>query len=369
MPQTLPKLLQPYHMRDLALANRVAMSPMTRARAGKSRIPNDLMTEYYCQRASAGLIITEGVHISQEAIGWVDSAGIWTDEQTTAWAKLVDSVHAAGGKIFLQLWHCGRASHSSFFADHRQPVAPSAIAITNDMAHTPDGKQPYEVPRALEAGEIARVVEDYKKAAQNCKKAGFDGVEIHAANGYLLDTFLQSKTNHRTDEYGGSLANRYRILGEVVAAVSEAYPSNRVGVKIGPNGNYNDMGSPDYRETFLYVAEQLDKCDLAYLQVVDGITFGFHDLGAPLELAEVRKVYGGVLMGNCGYTYETAVAAIDSGNADMISFGRPYITNPDLVERFEHGWPLAEQAPMSLLYSTGAKGYTDFPKHAQEVSR
>ena len=217
-------------------------------------------------------------------------------------------------------------------------------------------------PRALETDEIPRVVEDYRRAAERAKTAGFDGVEIHGANGYLIDEFLQSKTNHRTDEYGGSIENRYRFLKEVVEAVTSVWPAHRVGVHLSPNGAYNDMGSPDYREQFTYVASQLDHFGLAYLHVVDGLAFGFHGLGEPMTLAEFRKVFHGPLIGNCGYTKETAERAIAEGYADLISFGRPFISNPDLVERFSNGWALAEPAPMSDWSSpTGAKGYTDFP--------
>jgi 2,4-dienoyl-CoA reductase-like NADH-dependent reductase (Old Yellow Enzyme family) len=283
---------------------------------------------------------------------------------TEGWKLTTHAVHKRGGVIFLQLWHMGRASHSSFHAG-KPAVAPSAIKINEGEIHTPTGKQPYEVPRALATDEIPRVVEDYRRAAERAKKAGFDGVELHGANGYLIDEFLQSKTNHRTDAYGGSVENRYRFLKEVVEAVTSVWPAHRVGVHLSPNGSFNDMGSPDFREQFTCVAGQLDQFGLAYLHVVDGLAFGFHNLGEPMTLAEFRKVFHGPLIGNCGYTKETAEKAITSGVADLISFGRPFISNPDLVERFRNGWPLAETAPMSDWYSpTGAKGYTDFPDHA-----
>ena len=208
-------------------------------------------------------------------------------------------------------------------------------------------------------------MEDYRRAAERAKQAGFDGVELHAANGYLIDEFLQSKTNHRTDEYGGSVENRYRFLKEVVEAVTSVWPAHRVGVHLSPNSPFNDMGSPDYREQFTFVAGQLDRFGLAYLHVVDGLAFGFHNLGEPMTLAEFRKVFHGPLIGNCGYTRETAEKAIAAGDADLISFGRPFISNPDLVERFRNDWPLADAAPMSDWSApTGAKGYTDFPVHA-----
>ena len=362
MPST--TLLTPFTLRDLTLANRVVMAPLTRSRAGVERIPNATMAEYYAQRSSAGLIISEATTISPEANGWLESPGIYTAAMTEGWKPVTQAVHARGGKIFLQLWHLGRASHSSFH-DGSLPVAPSAIKINGDGIQTPRGKHPYEVPRDLETSEIPRVVDDYRTAAARAREAGFDGVEIHAANGYLIDAFLQSRTNHRTDRYGGSVENRFRFLGEVVEAVTAEWPAGRVGVRLAPNGVFNDMGSPDYREQFMFVASHLDAFGLAYLHVMDGLAFGFHQLGEPMTLADFRRVYRGPLIGNCGYTPETAAAAIASGAADLIAFGRPYISNPDLVERIRNGWPLAEPADMSAWYSpTGAKGYSDFPPYA-----
>jgi N-ethylmaleimide reductase len=275
---------------------------MTRSRAGRERMPNSLIAEYYAQRASAGLLITEGTVVSKQAIGWLNTPGIYTDEQAEAWKEIVDAVHAKGSTIFLQLWHCGRASHSSFHEEEGLPVAPSAVKINGDYIHAPIGKQPYETPRALETEEVPEIVKDFRRAAERARAAGFDGVELHSANGYLLDEFLQSKTNHRTDRYGGSLENRYRLLDEIVSAISGVWASHRVGVHISPNGIYNDMGSPDFRETFRYVAERLNRREIAYLHVVDGLAFGFHDLGAPMTLREFVEIFRGSLMGNCGYT-------------------------------------------------------------------
>ena len=321
------------------------------------------MAEYYKQRASAGLIITEGTFVSTQAIGWLNAPGIYTDEQAEAWKKIVETVHAEGTPIFLQLWHCGRASHSGFHPRDGLPVAPSAIRLNGDDIHTPLGKKPYETPRALETDEVAKIVEDYRRAAERAKEAGFDGVEVHSANGYLIDEFLQSKTNHRTDRYGGSVENRFRFLDEILAAIVSVLAPERVGVHIAPNGNFNDMGSPDYRENFLYVAKRLNRYGLAYLHVVDGLAFGFHELGAPMTLQEFRQVFDGPLMGNCGYTRETARAAVERNHADLISFGRPFISNPDLAERFAHGRPLNPPADMSVWYSFDAAGYTDFPAY------
>jgi len=362
-------LFQPFRLPDLTLPNRLVLSPMTRGRAGAARLPNQLTAEYYAQRSSAGLLITEGTTISEQANGWNESPGIYTDEMTEAWKHTTNAVHEKGGVIFLQLWHTGRASHSSFHSS-RPAVAPSAIKINEPEIHTPTGKQPHEVPRALETSEIPRIVDDYRQAAQRAKQAGFDGVELHSANGYLIDEFLQSKTNHRTDEYGGGVENRYRFLKEVTEAVTSVWPAHRVGVHLSPNSPFNDMGSPDFREQFTFVASQLDRFGLAYLHIVDGLAFGFHKLGEPMTLADFRKVFHGPLIGNCGYTQETAENVIAKGQADLISFGRPFISNPDLVERFRNGWPLAEPAPMSVWSSpTGAKGYTDFPAYAQAPTR
>ena len=353
-------LLEPYTLGDLKLQNRVVLAPMTRARAGEERLPNALMAEYYAQRASAGLVITEATVVSEQGIGWPNTPGIYTPEQSEAWQQVVDAVHAQGSTIFMQLWHCGRASHSSFHAGEL-PVAPSAIKLEGDMIHTPNGKENYETPRALETAEIPGIVEDYRQAAGLAKSAGFDGIEIHSANGYLLDEFLQSKTNHREDRYGGSLENRVRLLTEVIEATLSVYPARRVGVRFSPNGVFNDMGSPDYRETFLYAAGQLNAFGLGYLHVMDGLAFGFHGLGEPMTLAEFRKVFTGPLIGNCGHTQETAEALLQVGDCDLVAFGRPYISNPDLVARFTHHWPLSDFSDMSHWYSPGREGYADYP--------
>jgi len=353
-------------LHGIDLSNRVVMAPMTRARAGKERVANAMMAEYYTQRASAGLVVTEATTISEQANGWNESPGIYSDEMAEGWKQTVESVHSAGGTIFLQLWHCGRASHSSFH-DGSPALAPSAIKIVGDYIHTPKGKEDYETPRALETEEIPDIVEDYRRAAERAKAAGFDGVEIHSANGYLLDTFLQSKTNHREDAYGGSVEKRFQLLREVVEAVTSVLPPERVGVRFSPNGVFNDMGSPDYREQFTYAAGQLDAFGLAYLHVMDGLAFGFHELGEPMTLADFRAVFSGPLIGNCGYNQEGAEKAVVSGDADMIAIGRPYISNPDLVERYAHDWPLSPDAEVGDWYTpAGAEGYTDFPAYSEE---
>ncbi len=365
MSKTSP-LLKPFLLnKSLPLKNRIVMAPLTRGRAGTDRLPNALMTEYYSQRASAGLIISEATVVSKQAIGWVDSPGIYNDDQMQGWQQVVDAVHDAGGTMFLQLWHCGRASHSSFH-NGELPVAPSPIKLNGEYIQTPKGKEDYEVPHELTLEEIKATVNDYKKAARRAMLAGFDGVEVHAANGYLIDQFLQSKTNQRTDKYGGSIPNRYRFLDEVLQAVMEEVSVDRIGVRLAPNGVFNDMGSTDYHEQFTFVAEQLNNFSLAYIHVMDGLAFGFHELGAAMTLGDFRKVFTGPIMGNCGYTQETAEKAINDKQSDLIAFGRPFISNPDLVDRFTNGWSLAAEAPTEVWYAATEKGYADYPEYSVE---
>jgi N-ethylmaleimide reductase len=324
--------------------------------------------EHYGQRTGAGLIISEATSVSIQGLGWVDSPGIYTAEQSQAWRQVVDAVHAGGSRIFLQMWHCGRASHSSFQGG-QSPVAPSAIKLEGDGLRTPNGKQPYETPRALGTDELPGIVADYVTAARHAKNAGFDGVEVHAANGYLLDQFLQSKTNKRDDAYGGDVRGRFRFVREVIEGVLTVFPAERVGVRLGPNGVFNDMGSPDFRETFLYVARELNAYGLAYLHLLDGLAFGFHELGEPMTLGEFRGVFDGALIGNCGYTRESANAAIQGGAADLIAFGRAYMTNPDLAERFREGAPLAPDSDPESWFAAeaGPRGYTDWPTYSGTV--
>lgn len=348
-------------MGKFELKKRIVLAPMTRGRAGDTRVPNEIMAEYYAQRASAGLLITEATVISPQGIGWIGSPGIYTDEMVDGWKAVTDRV--AGTPIFLQLWHCGRASHSDFHGGDL-PVSASAVKLNGDDIHTPLGKKPYETPRPLTTDEINSVVADYGKAAANAKRAGFSGVEIHAANGYLINQFLDSKTNRRTDEYGGSIENRYRFLAQVLDAVLAEWSPGEIGVRISPNGVFNDMGSADFRETYLYVAKQLDTHGLAYLHIMDGLGFGFHEQGDPMHLSEFRSVYSGRIMGNCGYTKEDAEERLSADSADLAAFGRPFITNPDLPERFLNGWPLVPWDDMSLWYTPGPEGYTDYPPYS-----
>ena len=261
-------LFKPLTNGTLHYKNRVAMAPMTRGRAGKERVPSDLMAEYYHQRSSAGLLITEATVVSKQGIGWIRSPGIYTDEMIEGWRKVTEKVKPTRTPIFLQLWHCGRASHSDFH-NGELPVSASAIKLDGDSIHTPLGKKPYETPREMSLDEIKATVEDYRQAALNAKSAGFTGVEVHGANGYLINQFLDSKTNHRSDQYGGSLENRFRFFKEVLTAVLEVWPAELVGARISPNGVFNDMGSEDFRETYLYVAGEIDKMKLGYLHIID----------------------------------------------------------------------------------------------------
>ena len=357
-------LFDPVSVGDYNLKNRIVMAPMTRGRAGSERIPNDLMAEYYFQRASAGLLITEATVVSKQGIGWIDSPGIYNSAMVKGWQKVTRKLEPTGTPIFLQLWHCGRASHSDFH-NGDLPVSASAVRLEGDKIHTPLGKKEYETPRALTNGEIKTTIDDFKKAAVNAKDAGFSGVEVHAANGYLINQFLDSKTNLRDDEYGGSLVNRYRFLKEVLEAVMDVWSPKQMGVRISPNGVFNDMGSDDFKETFLYVAEELNKLELGYLHIMDGLAFGFHEKGKPLTLSDFRKIYKGVIIGNCGYTKETAEKRVANGDADLAAFGRPYITNPDLPERLKNDWPLNPAEDMSLWYTPGPEGYTDYEPYTK----
>ena len=362
-------LLSPFQLGGLTLPNRVVMAPLTRNRAGELGLPNRLMARYYAQRAGAGLIISEGTHISEQAIGWWQAPGVYTGKMEEDWRVVTDAVHARGGRIYMQLWHTGRASHHLLRRDGTPGVSSSAVKIEGgNQIHTPEGKRDYEVPHALGTHEIPAVVTSYELAARHAKGAGFDGVEIHSANGYLLDQFLQSKVNHRTDPYGGSVENRARLLLEVADIVMGVWGPERVGVRLSPNGIYNDVGSPDFREQFLYAATELGRRGLGYLHVMDGLGFGFHKLGEPMTLKEFRAVFPGALIGNVGYTQETAAQRIASGDADLIAFGRPFITNPDLVERFEKHLPLAPSDDKSHWYSFGPEGYADYPNYDGRVA-
>lgn len=336
------ELLSAIKVGPFQLANRVVMAPLTRGRAGVNRLGNEYIKEYYEMRASAGLIISEAIAISPQGYGWYASAGMYNQEQADSWKPITKAVHDKGGRIFMQLWHMGRQSHSSFQGGN-PIVAPSAIAVPGD-GHVRDSEQnavPYEVPHALETVEVSGVVQDYARSAAFAKDAGFDGVEIHGSNGYLIDTFLQSSTNTRTDRYGGAKENRFRFLQEIVEEVGKVFPYEQIGVRVSPNGVFGGMGSSDNFDAYTYYVSQLNKYGLAYLHIMDGLGFGFHNLDKPVRLLDVKKVFSGPIIGNIDYTKESAEGALRTGAVDLIAFGRLYLSNPDLVERFQNKWPVA----------------------------
>ncbi|MEM9264252.1 MAG: alkene reductase [Cyanobacteria bacterium P01_F01_bin.13] len=357
----LAALFQPLQIGAIAIPNRIIMAPLTRARSGISRIPNDLMLEYYSQRASAGLIITEATQISEQAAGWQQSPGIYTPEQIAGWQKITEAVHQRGGKIVLQLWHTGRASHPDFQPNGDLPVSASAIAPQGEI-HTPLGKKPYVTPRPLTLEEIPRVIEQYATATRNAKEAGFDGVEIHGANGYLIDQFLRDGSNQRTDKYGGSIENRTRFLLEITAAVVNAWSCDRVGVRLSPYGTFNDMKDSNPLATFTYAAKALSQFNLAYLHVLEALPGHFMAAEGVVERAtpHLRRAFEGAILLNGGYDAQTGAAAIQNNETDAIAYGIPFIANPDLVERYKQGAPLNEADP-ATFYTHDGKGYIDYP--------
>jgi N-ethylmaleimide reductase len=356
-------LFTPFTIGDLELPNRLVMAPLTRGRAGAENIPNDIMAEYYRQRATAGLIVSEATHISPQGRGWFGAPGIHNAAQVRGWEKVTEGVHAEGGRMFLQLWHTGRASHPDFH-DGAPAVAPSPIAIRNDEIHTPLGKKPYPTPRALETAEIPGVVQDYARAAALAKEAGFDGVEIHGANGYLIDQFLRDGSNQRSDRYGGSIENRARFLLEVTEAVIGAWRSERVGLRISPTSNFNDQHDSNPEALFTHLAKELNRFGLAYLHVLEALPGHMLAAPGPRVTPSIRKAFSGPLMVNGGYDAELGAKAIERGETDLVAYGVPFLTNPDLVERYRIGAPL--NAPdFGTFYAEGPKGYTDYPALAQ----
>jgi len=338
------------------LPNRIVMAPMTRNRAGEGNVPHALNATYYQQRASAGLIITEASQISPQGVGYPGTPGIHSAEQVAGWKLVSKAVHDAGGHIFLQLWHVGRISHPSLQPDGQLPVAPSAIKPDGE-AVTYEGMQAFVEPRALATNELPGIVADYVNAAKNAMLAGFDGVEIHSANGYLLDQFLRDGSNQRDDDYGGTLENRTRLLREVVTAVCDAVGNNKVAVRISPENSFNDMSDSDAQNTFNYVTEMLNGFKLAYLHVLEGdMMSGVRTL----DYQQIKERFDGPYMANAGYDFERAAEAIKNGHADLVSFGALYISNPDLVERFMSGAELAV-ADQATFYGGDEKGYTDYP--------
>jgi 2,4-dienoyl-CoA reductase-like NADH-dependent reductase (Old Yellow Enzyme family) len=348
----MPSLFDPITIGDVTLKNRIVMAPLTRSRSGEARVPGPIVAQYYAQRASAGLIVTEATSVTPAGVGYADTPGIWSDEQTEAWKAVTKAVHDKGGLIFMQLWHVGRISDPSFLGGEA-PVSASAIAAAGDVSLLRP-KRPYPVPRALELDEIAGVVEAYRKGAENAKKAGFDGVELHGANGYLLDQFLQDKTNKRTDEYGGPIENRARLMLEAVDAAVSVFGPGRVGLHIAPRGDAHDMGDSDLLATFSYVADQAKKRGIAFLFAREHV--------APDSIGpQLKAIFGGAYIANEGFKgVDDAQAVIDAGNADAVSFGKAFISNPDLVERLRDGAPLAPWK-FETFYTPGPEGYVDYP--------
>ncbi|MBF0412813.1 MAG: alkene reductase [Desulfamplus sp.] len=344
-------LFDPVKLGDISLPNRIIMAPLTRCRASEGRVANSLMAEYYVQRATAGLIISEATSVTPMGVGYPNTPGIWSDRQVEGWKLVTDAVHKAGGRILLQLWHVGRIS-DPFYLNGQLPVAPSAIAAKGDVSLLRP-KKSYEVPRALDSSEIPAIVEAYRQGAENAKKAGFDGVEVHGANGYLLDQFLQSTTNKRTDDYGGTIENRARLLLEVADAAISVWGAGRVGMHLAPRGDAHDMGDIDPDATFGYVAKELGRRNIAFI-------FTREHFNEPALTPALKKTFGGILIANEQLTKEIGTKLVQDGIADAIAFGRDFIANPDLVERLRKDAPLNE-LDLTTLYGSGQKGYTDYP--------
>lgn len=359
-------LFEPVELGSLKLRNRFVMAPMTRSRAGRDGILPESAPTYYAQRATAGLIVSEGVCVSPVAVGNPKVPGIWTADQTASWAEVASAVHAAGGTIVAQLWHTGRASHPSLQPGGHAQVAPSAIRI-DGSTFARDGRTPHVTPRALEALEIPMIIAQYRRAAHNAIAAGLDGVEIHAANGYLIDQFLQDNANTRTDAYGGTIENRARLLAEVVADVSAEIGADRVGVRISPASTFQDMGDSDPAALFGHVLDVLDEAAVAYLHIVEPGIDGSQNLAGTqagargaLGSAWARERYAGKIVAAGGYQADSAESAVASGHADAVAFGRPYIANPDLPERVAVGASLTE-SDRATYYGGGDAGYIDYP--------
>ncbi|WP_293902437.1 alkene reductase [Phenylobacterium sp.] len=347
----MPSIFDPIQVGDLTLRNRIVMAPLTRARSGAERTPGPMVAQYYAQRASAGLIIAEATSVTPLGVGYADTPGIWSDAQVEGWKLTTQAVHDAGGLIFLQLWHVGRISDPSLL-DGQPPVAPSAVAAKGDVSLLRP-KRPYPVPRALTLDEIAGVVEAYRKGAENAKRAGFDGVELHGANGYLLDQFLQDGSNRRTDAYGGSIENRARLMLEAVDATISVFRADRVGLHIAPRGDAHDMGDSDLAATFDYVARAMGERRIAFLMAREHVADD--RLGPRLKAA-----FGGVYIANEGLDLARAQALIEAGEADAAGFGKLFISNPDLPARFKAGAPLNPWT-LETFYAPGPEGYVDYP--------
>ena len=349
---------------DIVLANRIVMAPLTRSRADNDTATvSDLQVEYYRQRATAGLIITEATQITPEGKGYISTPGIYSPEQIAGWRKVTDAVHAEGGKIVVQLWHVGRISHVSLQPDGQAPVAPSAIAA-DSKTFTPNGFEPTSPPRALRLDEMPRVVADFAHAARAAKEAGFDGVEVHGANGYLIEQFIKDGSNHRDDAYGGPVENRARLLFEVLDAVTEIWGGARTGLRLSPFTPANGISESDPMGTYGWIIPQLNRFSLAYLHMIEGATGGPRGLREGESIEALRALFDGSYMANNGYDRQMAMDEVAQGKAEAVAFGRPFIANPDLVARLRQNAPLAE-GDQSSWYSGDAKGYTDYPTLAE----
>ncbi|HET7831852.1 MAG TPA: alkene reductase [Gallionella sp.] len=352
-------LFTPYQLGPYKLQNRVVMAPMTRNRAGEGNVPQVMSVKYYRQRGTAGLIIAEGAQVSPTAVGYPATPGIHSAAQVAGWKDITEAVHSRGGRIFLQLWHCGRVSHPSLLPGGALPVAPSAIR-PEGLAITLQGMQPFVTPRALEAVELPELVADYRAAAQNALAAGFDGVEIHAANGYLLDQFIRDGSNQRTDQYGGSVENRCRLLLEVVKAVTEVAGANRVGVRISPLNPFNDMHDSNPQHTFETLARSLSPLGLAYLHVMESALGESKHPKQGFDFRKLRAAFDGTYIANGGYDKARANSVLAEGQADLVAFGALFLANPDLPERLAKNAPLNAPDP-ATFYGGNEKGYTDYP--------
>jgi N-ethylmaleimide reductase len=352
-------LFEPYKLGEITLKNRIVMAPLTRSRASAEGVHGDLAVTYYGQRATAGLIITEATAVSKQGSGYPNIPGIWNAEQVKAWQKITQAVHDKAGKIFMQMFHTGRVGHSSLFGEH--PVSSTDVPPQGQVMGADYGMKDYETPRVLKTAEIADIVAQFKNGAENAKKAGFDGVEIHAANGYLLDQFLRDGVNKRSDEYGGSVENRMRILKEVVEAAVGVWGPGRVGVRLSPHNPFNSMSDNDPVATFTAIAKMLSTYKLAYLHILEPQD------SVPHVAPAIRKAYSGTIVVNGGLTKETGEEVLAKNLADLICFGTPFISNPDLVERLKENLPL-EPANQALFYTGGPKGYIDYPTASRKAA-
>ncbi|QHT66304.1 alkene reductase [Rhodocytophaga rosea] len=367
---TTPALLTPYTLGSYQLKNRLVMAPMTRSRAGKGNVPTDLTVEYYTQRASAGLIITEGSQVSPQGVGYANTPGIYSAEQVEGWKQVTTAIHNKGGRVFLQLWHVGRVSHS-LYHNGELPVAPSAIAIPGQV-YTAEGLKEYETPRALETTEVKDLVEQFRQGAINAKAAGFDGVEIHGANGYIIEQFIADGSNQRTDEYGGSIENRARLALEIVEAVVGVWGEGKVGIRFSPSNYYNGISNSDPGSIYDYLLNELNRFPLAYVHLMEPL--------ASLEkfphyikevAARYRKIYKGTIISNGGYTFEKGEQTISEGTVDLVAYGSLFLANPDLPKRFELQAAL-NTPDRATFYGGTEKGYTDYPfleEEEVEISR